>query len=279
MTTEYHDNVGDDASSFWSKEPRPVYFSGVSRFRRWLFPALAATAILILIIAVGASNGTMLSRLWFVETTVSNLTESRSSAQRLVKEAAKDVHRLKFAVESNKDQLSSVAEAMKQLAALDAVSKTVATLKCSIERLINNASSVSSGCCPLGWELSGTTCYLFSKAPLSWDEARDWCNAHESQLVVLNTDDEWDFVIHQAAGTFYWVGLTDERTGKWEWVNQTPYVMNRRRWKPGQPDSWTGHGLGPGNEDCAHMHNDGRLNDLHCTTRLRYICQRHSQRS
>lgn len=29
-------------------------------------------------------------------------------------------------------------------------------------------------------------------------------------------------------GTFYWVGLTDERTGHWEWVNQTPYVMNRR---------------------------------------------------
>lgn len=36
------------------------------------------------------------------------------------------------------------------------------------------------------------------------------------------------FVIHHTMGTFYWVGLTDERTGHWEWVNQTPYVMNRR---------------------------------------------------
>ncbi|KAG7236237.1 hypothetical protein INR49_001153 [Caranx melampygus] len=247
MTTEYSDNAEDDGSSFWSKEPRPVYFSGVSRFRRWLFPALTATVILILIIAVGASNTAMSSRLWFVETSVSNLTESRSSAYQLVKEAAKDVHRLKFAVESNKDQLSS--------------------------------ASVSNGCCALGWELSGTTCYLFSKTPLSWEEARDWCNAHESHLVILNTDDEWDFVIHHAAGSFYWVGLSDERTGKWEWVNQTPYVMNRRRWKPGQPDSWTGHGLGAGDEDCAHMHSDGRLNDLHCSTRLRYICQTHSQRT
>ena len=52
-----------------------------------------------------------------------------------------------------------------------------------------------------------------------------------------------------------------------------------RRWRPGQPDSWTGHGFGPGDEDCAHLHSDGRLNDLHCSTRLRYICQRHSQRS
>ncbi|XP_071315434.1 C-type lectin domain family 10 member A-like isoform X2 [Trachinotus anak] len=248
MTTEYHDNTEDDSNSFWSKEPRPVYFSGVSRFRRWLFPALTATFILVLIIALGASN------------------------------AAKDVHRLKFAVENNKDQLTSVSEALKQLSSLDSISRAVATLKCSLERLINNGSAVD-GCCPLGWELSGTTCYLFSRTSLSWHEARDWCNGHESHLVILNTDEEWDFVNHHATGTFYWVGLTDERTGKWEWVNQTPYVMNRRRWKPGQPDSWTGHGLGQGDEDCAHLHSDGRLNDLHCSTRLRYICQRHSQHS
>ena len=49
-----------------------------------------------------------------------------------------------------------------------------------------------------------------------------------------------------------------------------------RRWKPGQPDSWTNHGLGPGDEDCAHLHADGRLNDLHCSTKMCYICQKHS---
>uniref|UniRef100_A0A3B4WZZ2 C-type lectin domain-containing protein n=1 Tax=Seriola lalandi dorsalis TaxID=1841481 RepID=A0A3B4WZZ2_SERLL len=130
------------------------------------------------------------------------------------------------------------------------------------------SASVVDGCCPLGWELSGTTCYLFSRTPLAWPDARDWCNGHESHLVILNTEEEWDFVTHHGSGTFYWVGLTDGRTGKWEWVNQTPYVMNR---------SWTGHGLGQGDEDCAHLHTDGRLNDLHCSTRLRYICQRRSQ--
>uniref|UniRef100_A0A3Q2TN55 C-type lectin domain-containing protein n=1 Tax=Fundulus heteroclitus TaxID=8078 RepID=A0A3Q2TN55_FUNHE len=139
------------------------------------------------------------------------------------------------------------------------------------------SGSVSDGCCPLGWETFGTSCYLFSRTTLSWHEARDWCNGHESHLVILMSDEEWDFVTRHAAGSFYWVGLTDEKSGRWEWVNQTPYVMNRRRWKPGQPDSWTGHGFGSGDEDCAHIHNDGRLNDLHCSTRLRYICQRHSQ--
>ncbi|XP_070785556.1 C-type lectin domain family 10 member A-like [Enoplosus armatus] len=278
MTTEYHDDVEDDSSSFWNKEPRPVSFSGVSRFRRWLFPALTTTFILVLIIALGASNTKTSNRLWYVEKSVSNLTESLSATQQLSKDAAKDVHRLKFAVESNKDQLTSVSQALKQLSALDSISRTVALLKCSLERLVNNGSVVD-GCCPLNWDLFGSSCYLFSRTPLAWHDARDWCNGHESHLVIMNTDEEWDFVTRHAVGAFYWVGLTDERTGKWEWVNETPYVMNRRRWKPGQPDSWTHHGLGPGDEDCAHLHTDGRLNDLHCSTMMRYICQRHSQRN
>nr|XP_046236723.1 asialoglycoprotein receptor 1-like [Scatophagus argus]XP_046236724.1 asialoglycoprotein receptor 1-like [Scatophagus argus] len=278
MTTEYHDDTEDDSSSFWNKEPPPVSLSGVSRFRRWLFPALTATVILILIIALGASSTGTSSRLWSVEKSVSNLTESLSSSQQLTRDTARDVHRLKFSVETNRDQLASVSDALKQLSVLDSISRTVAKLRCSLERLINNGS-LADGCCPLDWDIFETSCFYFSRTPKTWNDARDWCNGHESHLVILTTDEEWDFVTHHTAGTFYWVGLTDERTGKWEWVNQTPYVMNRRRWRPGQPDSWTSHGLGPGDEDCAHLHYDGRLNDIHCSTMMRFVCQRHSLRS
>uniref|UniRef100_A0A674NT82 C-type lectin domain-containing protein n=1 Tax=Takifugu rubripes TaxID=31033 RepID=A0A674NT82_TAKRU len=135
--------------------------------------------------------------------------------------------------------------------------------------------SATDGCCALNWDPFGKSCYFFSNVAMTWDEAQDWCTGHESHLVILSTDKEWDFVVKHSAGTWYWVGLTD-RTGKWEWVNHTPYVMDRRRWRPGQPDSWTGHGLGHGDEDCGQLHSDGRLNDLHCLTQLRYICQKHS---
>lgn len=114
-----------------------------------------------------------------------------------------------------------------------------------------------------------------------------------------------NFVNGRKGARYYWVGLTDERTGKWEWVNQTPYIMERRwshvhtvghlffvfadknvrecvcvvsrRWMPHQPDNWNGHGL-LGTEDCAHLHQDGRLNDVHCSTEMNYICQKHSLR-
>ncbi|MEQ2179842.1 hypothetical protein GOODEAATRI_029364, partial [Goodea atripinnis] len=124
------------------------------------------------------------------------------------------------------------SEGLKQLSALDTIGRTVAKLKCTLERYMNNGS-VSIGCCPLGWESFSTSCYFFSRTALSWHEARDWCNGHESHLVILMGDEEWvrhsDFVTRHSAGTFYWVGLTDEKSGRWEWVNQTPYVMNRRK--------------------------------------------------
>lgn len=34
-------------------------------------------------------------------------------------------------------------------------------------------------------------------------------------------------MVQHAHGGFYWIGLTDE-DGEWEWVNKTPYVIDRR---------------------------------------------------
>ncbi|KAM9827447.1 C-type lectin domain family 10 member A [Neosynchiropus ocellatus] len=277
MTTEYHDDAEDDSNSFWTKEQRPVSFSGASVSRRWFFPGLAAAVILVLLIIIGAIGGSTLNRLWSVENQVSNQTGVLITAQKLAQDASKDVQRLKFAVENNKDQLGSVSEALKQLSTLDSISRSVNKLKCSLERLMNNGTAGDT-CCPVGWHNFETSCYYFASNSLSWDKARDWCNGHDSHLAILQTEEEWRFVISQSSGLFYWIGLTDERTGKWEWVNLTPYIMNRSRWRPGQPDAWTNHGLGPGDEDCAHIHHDGRLNDLHCSTALRYICQKHGMR-
>uniref|UniRef100_A0A3B3ZVE9 C-type lectin domain-containing protein n=1 Tax=Periophthalmus magnuspinnatus TaxID=409849 RepID=A0A3B3ZVE9_9GOBI len=212
-----------------SDKPAQTY-SVWSRYRRWLIPGLITTFILILILAFGVSSDPV-----------------------FVADAAKGVQRLSFSVESNKDQLNSVAESLKQLSQLEVLSKTVAALKCT----------AASGCCPLEWDMFETSCFLFSKVSMSWHEARDWCHAHQSQLLILNADKDWDYVASRTSGVHYWIGLTDEG-GKWEWVNGTPYTIDRRRWRPGQPDNWEGHGMGAGTEDCAHLHSEGRLNDMHC---------------
>ncbi|XP_075941080.1 C-type lectin domain family 10 member A-like isoform X3 [Anarhichas minor] len=132
MKTDYQLENEIDDSTIWFKDGPPVYFSGVSRFRRWLFPGLTATIILILIIALGAS------------------------------------------------------------------------------------SSAADGCCPPGWDQFGFNCFFFSFESLSWNESRIWCENHEAHLVIIHKD--------------------------------------QTRWVPGQPDSWADHGLGHGDEDCAHLH-------------------------
>ncbi|XP_070298572.1 LOW QUALITY PROTEIN: C-type lectin domain family 10 member A-like, partial [Salvelinus sp. IW2-2015] len=88
------------------------------------------------------------------------------------------------------------------------------------------------------------------------------------------TEQDWDFVTGSTKPLFFWVGLSDESTGEREWVDGTPYIMDRE-WKPGQPDNWKGHGLG-GTEDCAMIHANGQLNDDHCSRSYRYVCQGHT---
>ncbi|KAJ0055546.1 hypothetical protein NL108_005387 [Boleophthalmus pectinirostris] len=276
MSTQFRDEPDEDdvSNSYWNKDPGPIRYSAFFIYRKWLVSGLVSVFILILIIAFGVSNAGLASRLGLMEETVSNLSVSLTSSQKESKDTAKSVQRLRFNVESNKDNLNSVAESLQQLSALDSLTKTVASVKCTLNQLLNNGT-IGSGCCPLEWDRFESSCYLFSKESKTWHDARDWCHAHQSQLLIISTDKEWDYLTNHLSGTFYWVGLTDEN-GKWEWANGTPYTMDRRRWKPGQPDNWTGHGLGEGTEDCAHLHWDGRLNDLHCSSRLKFICHRHS---
>ncbi|XP_038587903.1 C-type lectin domain family 10 member A-like [Micropterus salmoides] len=284
MTDNHYDNEMD-SSALWIKDTpsvsRPgLSFPGLSRFRSWLFPALTAVVLLIVIIALGTSNAKTSNRLWTVDQTVSNMSDiiqSLNASLQQAHETANEAKRLQFAVENNKVQLASVLDALKQLSALDSLSKAVASLKCSLEHIIKN-SSVVDGCCPLGWEKFESDCFFFSKLSLSWNDSRDWCDKEDAHLLIVHTDKAWDFVIRETASQFFWVGLSDWRTGRWEWVNLTPYTMERRRWAPGQPDNWNGHGLGPGGEDCAHLHFNGRLNDQHCSIKMRFICQKHSLR-
>ncbi|XP_041842294.1 asialoglycoprotein receptor 2-like [Melanotaenia boesemani] len=276
MDTDYRYENEIDPTHLWTKETPPVPVPGVSRFRRWLFPGLMAAVLLIIIIVLGATNVRTSSRLGSAEQRVSHLIDAiqtLNASLQHVHETAEDVQRLQFAVQNNKDQLISALDALKSLDKVESLSQSVAAITCSLQHIINNSSSPGH-CCPLQWTLFGSDCYFFSVDSLSWNESRIWCEQQNSHLVILHTDKEWDFVTRRSVPNFYWVGLSDWRTGKWEWVNQTPYTLERRRWAPGQPDNWSVYGHGT--EDCAHLHDNGHLNDMFCTMKVRFICQKHS---
>uniref|UniRef100_A0A3B4EX45 C-type lectin domain-containing protein n=1 Tax=Pundamilia nyererei TaxID=303518 RepID=A0A3B4EX45_9CICH len=255
MTTmdQYHYVKDQNGSTLWIKTP-PTPRLAVSRFRHWLFPAVTAVILLTVIIILGASSkyACVFLLMPYVGTTAfGSLVRPNIS---------NDLHQLKLAVGKNKDQLTSVTKTLKKLSVIDSLSKSVAAIKCTIKLILNNNAG---DCCPVGWTGFESSCYFFSSESQSWNESRDWCETQQAHLIILHTDKQWDFVINQTIPQYFWVGLSDWRTGSWEWVDQTLYTVER--WKPGQPDNWAHHGHGPGNEDCAHLHNDGRLNDQHCS--------------
>ncbi|XP_055795124.1 asialoglycoprotein receptor 1 [Salvelinus fontinalis] len=286
-TTEYHDDFQNTDTSdnrpFWTKEQESglglAHRSGRGRWM-WAGPVLSAFFLLALIIFMSVSNKKTDSRFSSVEKTVANLStavqtvitalqQSKASEAELQKE----IGRQKSTMEMTQRKLDSVFESVKELDQLESLRSAVAGLKCSLDRVLHN--DTVAGCCPLGWVLSGSSCYLFSSGVLPWNQARVFCSDHNAQLAVLKTEQDWDFVTDSTKPLFFWVGLSDERTGEWEWADGTPYIMDRSQWKPGQPDNWKGHGLG-GTEDCAMIHTNGQLNDDHCSRSYRYVCQGHT---
>ncbi|XP_030580962.1 asialoglycoprotein receptor 1-like [Archocentrus centrarchus] len=263
------DEEGESALCITETPPTP--HSPTSRFRRWLFPALTAVILLILIILLGATYMKMSNHLQSLEQRLSNQSDIQSlqTSVQQAQETVKEVKQLQFAVESNKNQ------ALKQLEVIDSLSRNVTTIKCSLKRIINNSSS-TEGCCPPEWTAFESSCYYFSNVSLSWNDSRDRCETQQAHLVILRADKEWDFVTNRTIPLHFWIGLSDWRTGSWEWVDQTPYTVESRWWRPGQPDNYAGHGVGPGTEDCALFYYDGRLNDQHCSIKRRFICQKHS---
>ncbi|NXH22464.1 CLC6A protein, partial [Bucco capensis] len=98
-------------------------------------------------------------------------------------------------------------------------------------------------CCPKGWRLFQEKCYYLSQDMMSWAESVQNCTGMGSQLVVINSKAEQEFLFTWARGipstayeTKYYIGLSASENGRWQWVDQTPYKKTERFWKPGEPN-------------------------------------------
>ncbi|XP_031440631.2 C-type lectin domain family 4 member E-like [Clupea harengus] len=56
---------------------------------------------------------------------------------------------------------------------------------------------------------------------MNWTESRDACVTIGGHLVIINSQQEMDFL--KAKRENHWIGLTDaQEEGKWRWVDNTP---------------------------------------------------------
>uniref|UniRef100_A0A669CZG8 C-type lectin domain-containing protein n=2 Tax=Oreochromis TaxID=8139 RepID=A0A669CZG8_ORENI len=113
------------------------------------------------------------------------------------------------------------------------------------------------------------SCYVRSQSSGSWDAARKDCRDRGADLVVIGSPEEQTF-LSTISTRRVWLGLTDEKQeGTWKWVDGTPLTLSY--WGSTQPDNG-------GEEDCAHVYSgeDMSMNDLSCSTSLKWICEKKS---
>ena len=92
------------------------------------------------------------------------------------------------------------------------------------------------------------SCYTFENdTPMVWSQANGSCKFHNRHLVVMVTEQEWEFInkeiqTRKSGKENEWhIGLyRNERTGKWTWINGKTVTI--KKWQKDQPqdgDSYT----------------------------------------
>ncbi|KAM4555707.1 uncharacterized protein PAE49_014685 [Odontesthes bonariensis] len=125
--------------------------------------------------------------------------------------------------------------------------------------------------CQTGWSKFDTGCYFLSAAKKNWTESREDCIAAGADLVIIDSQDEQEFVnklldVNQNV----WIGLTDSlNEGTWMWVDGSPVTTTH--WEPGQPNSFSG------DQDCGEFlqsSQEGKWNDDGCFSKQSWICEK-----
>ncbi|KAL2079234.1 hypothetical protein ACEWY4_024978 [Coilia grayii] len=135
--------------------------------------------------------------------------------------------------------------------------------------------------CTAGWEYFSGKCYYFSTDMKNWAESRDACVTMGGHLVIIETQEEQDFLTHHnlAQNQQYWIGLTDSaKEGEWRWVDNSLLKNNAKYWSGTEPDDWKGTSARPlpNGEDCAKMDLNGVRNswyDGSCEESKKRICE------
>ncbi|XP_073411783.1 hepatic lectin-like isoform X1 [Dendrobates tinctorius] len=124
--------------------------------------------------------------------------------------------------------------------------------------------------CGTGWNLFDSKCYFFSNTKSNWFKARSMCVLKNSDLAVINNENEQRFIGTKTGARAYWIGLTDtEVEGNWTWVDGTDYKSSYKNWMPNEPNS------SGGDEDCGHVWKEAKWNDKNCHDSTSFaICEK-----
>ncbi|XP_048382160.2 CD209 antigen-like protein C [Stegostoma tigrinum] len=139
-------------------------------------------------------------------------------------------------------------------------------------RIINCTSDL----CHKSWAPYQGHCYYFSRTILGWEESRQNCISQGAELLVVQSEDEQEFVSEHNRSRAYWIGIKDNPLeATWTWVDGTTLRENLMFWDQNKPDSHFDYEL-EAFRNCVYLHRGGWSNAV-CSSPQYWICKRRSE--
>ncbi|XP_058239977.1 C-type lectin domain family 12 member B-like [Hemibagrus wyckioides] len=69
------------------------------------------------------------------------------------------------------------------------------------------------------WQMFGSSIYYFSMRK-SWTESRQDCREKDADLVIIDSEEEQEFINEKLGSSLAWIGLSHSYS--WNWVDSTP---------------------------------------------------------
>ncbi|OCT90316.1 hepatic lectin [Xenopus laevis] len=143
------------------------------------------------------------------------------------------------------------------------VSEAVDDIKKDILQTIRK----KNGQCDPGWRAFGGSCY-YIVSEMTWTDAQTFCKKLNSNLVIINSEMEQNFLESIANRSDVWIGLRRAQRNEWRWVDGTIHNVSDGFWMKGEPFN------AGGKEDCVHILLGRKWNDRDCTFEEKSFCEK-----
>ncbi|KAM4740035.1 L-selectin [Anableps anableps] len=111
---------------------------------------------------------------------------------------------------------------------------------------------------------------------MNWTEARAWCQAYFTDMVVIQNQTENDYIVsilpNKTSSPYYWIGITKEHMNEtWRWVGNNSTWVGKHSWAQNEPNN--NHVT----EFCVEIYvnsgqNRGKWNDEKCDHKKFAVC-------